>query len=322
MLKNVEIVAVCDSSEKAVKDFSRRHNIPKAYTEISQMFEKENLDFIDICTPPSTHYPICSSAIDHGLHVIVEKPIAITVEDTLKLRDQSKRKNVKVCPIHNTRFRDNVSKAVQMVNEGRVGRIRKVTSVVHSPGPYPDWFWNEEENGGILYESAIHLIDLQTVLCGEHQKVIGLYRNFDEGLNLTTDVSALVEYKSGALGTIDVSAFSPSIYAHFDIFGTGTNINLKFNPNYYSTSLGPYTPLAELKSENKRFFGYAKAFLFGLKSYKRAYHFVVLSEFIKSIELDIDPPITIDSVVPTMRLIEDLRRKRCTSELINVSALA
>jgi len=316
MLKNVEIVAACDTSEKRVRNFSCRNNIPNAYTEISELFEKEKLDFVDICTTPSTHYSICLSAVDRGLNVLVEKPVALSLKETLQLRNKSDSKKVKVCPIHNYRFKNNVLRATQMCKEGRVGKIRKIMSVVHSPGPFPDWFWNEEANGGILYESAIHFIDLQTMLCGEHHKVLGLHRNFNQDFKLTTDICALVEYKSGAIGIIDVSAFASSLYIRLDIFGTATNIHLKFFPDYFSMSLGPITPYAELKSENKRFFGYVRALFLGCKSYKQAYHFKLLSGFIKSIELGTDPPVTIESIVPTMKLLDDLKRNRCT----NVSA--
>jgi predicted dehydrogenase len=309
IIKNVEIVAVCDTSEKEARAFSRRNNIPNTYTEINDLFEKENLDFVDICTTPSTHYPICSNAIDHGLNVLVEKPVALSLEETLVLKDKSESGKVKVCPIHNYRFKENVLKATQRCKEGRVGKIRKIVSIVHSPGPFPDWFWNEETNGGFLYESAIHFIDLQLMLCGDHNKVIGLHKDFSEELKLTTGVSALVEYKSGTIGIIDVNAFSSSLYARLDIFGTASNIHLKFFPDYFSTSLGPFTPYAEFKNENKRFFGYARTLLFGLKKYKRDYHLRLLSEFVKSIESCHDMPVTIDSVIPTMRLLDDLKKK-------------
>jgi len=310
MMRNVEIVAVCDTSAKRAITFSRGHHISNYYTEISELFEKESLDFIDICTPPSTHYTLCSLAMDRGVNTLVEKPITVNIEETLRLQDKSKKKRIKVCVIQNYRFKNNVLRAWQMKKEGRFGRIRTVLSVVHSSGPFPEWFWNEEENGGILYESAIHFIDLQTLLCGEHRKVLGLHKTFNEDLGVTTDISAIVEYKSGAIGIIDVSAFSSSNQARLDLYGTAADVHLKFLPDYFSMSLGPITLYAELKSEVGRFLEYTRTlFVSGLKSYRRNYHFRLLSAFIKSIEQGSDPPVTIDSVVPTMKLLKDLKGK-------------
>jgi len=308
-MSNVRIVAACDASLKKVSNFCRKNNIPRFYTEITKLLEKEKLDFVDICTPPFTHHRICSIAIEYGTNILVEKPIALSLNETIDLKLNSERKNTKLCIIHNYRFKKNVINAMKMYKEGKIGEIQKVITTVHQPSFFPSWFWDEEKSGGILYESAIHFIDIQTMFCGEHEKIIGLYKKFNENLNLTTDICAIVQYKHNTVGIVDINVLSNSRLVRVDLYGTAADVHLKFYPDYFSTSLGLLGPYAELIGEMKRFIKYTGNMFFrGKKNYRRDYHFKLISDFVTSIELDIDPPVTIDSIMPTMKLLEDLKK--------------
>ncbi|MFB3888909.1 MAG: Gfo/Idh/MocA family protein [Candidatus Bathyarchaeia archaeon] len=307
-LANTKIVAVCDASEKAAKRFSQKNGIPKVYTSVEELFENESLDFVDICTPPSTHYKLCSAAIEKGVAVLVEKPVTVSLSEAIELQDKSKKMGTVFCVSHNYRFKDNVLTSLKYYNGGKIGRIHKVATSVHTPGPFADWFWDETNNGGVLYESALHFLDIQTLFCGEHERIAGVHVNFDAKLGITTDVSAVVEYKSGATGIIDVTALSSSIWNRIDVYGTAADLHLKFFPDSLTTSLGVLTPYQELKGELRRFFGYTGTMVFRGKGwYDRKYHAKLIAGFVNAVETKSDPPVTIDSVLPVMKLLNDLR---------------
>ena len=80
-VKDAEIVAVCDQREEVAAETARRWGIPNAYGDFTRMLAKEKLDFVDICTPPLTHYQLAIQAMEAGLHVLVEKPMATTLSE-------------------------------------------------------------------------------------------------------------------------------------------------------------------------------------------------------------------------------------------------
>ena len=102
--KDVEIVAVCDKREELAREIAVNWNVPRSYGGLSEMLQKEKLDFVDICAPPQTHFPLSIEAMEAGLHVIMEKPIALRLSEADEIVSVSKNKGVKLCVIHNQLF--------------------------------------------------------------------------------------------------------------------------------------------------------------------------------------------------------------------------
>jgi len=306
-IKGVNVVAACDKSKKSLQRFCQKFHVGKSYQEIELLLSNESLDFVDICTPPQTHYQLCLTAINHGVNVLVEKPIAINPEQTIDLNNLSLRKNVKVCVVHNYRFRKPVLKAMEMYEKGRLGKIKQVVSTIHMLSAFPEWVWDEEQSGGFLYDSALHFVDLQTFFCGEHDKIVGANIENDDKIGLTTDIQTIIKYKAGAVGIIDMKAFSSSGRGTFDIYGTAADVHLKFYPDYFNLSVGNLGPYSELIDEFKRFSNFAKyLLLLGMKKYRVEYHYKLISDYVKAIKENKEPPVPISSVINTMKLMYDL----------------
>ncbi|MFT4567424.1 MAG: putative dehydrogenase [Saprospiraceae bacterium] len=80
-IPEVELVAICDHDQEKAKQLAQTYNVPKVYTEVDELLVQENIDVIDIITPPDTHYDLCIQAANHGIHIICQKPLAPTLQE-------------------------------------------------------------------------------------------------------------------------------------------------------------------------------------------------------------------------------------------------
>ena len=310
-LNNVELSSICDTDEKRAVFVSKKFKIKKVYTQVDEMLENEDLDMVDICSPGFTHYELCKKVIEGGIgNVLVEKPLTLNLDEALDLQNLSERRNVRVCVIHNYRFRKPVVKLLEMYKEGKIGCIKGLVSIVHGLSAFKsyDWRRDESKSGGILYESGIHSIDLQVLLCGNHKRIISVHSIYDEKLKYTTNIYAMIEYENGAVGIIDLGAFTSSTIFHFYVFGTAADILIKFQPDYFHATTGSLSFYKEFLSENKRFWSFVKTILTGgLSGYNISYHYPIISSFVNSILTDSNSPVSIRDILPTMKLLEDLK---------------
>lgn len=312
-LKGVQVVALCDRNRTRAKKLSRRFRVSKIYEDASELFKEERLDLVDICTPGFTHHRLCMEAIQNGVDVLVEKPLALSVAEANDIDKASKIKGVKVCVVQDYRFKEPFARAMNMYKEGKTGQIKEITGVQHGLSIYssPSWLWNEQRSGGILYELGIHIVDLQAWFCGKHEKIIGINTKFDEKLNYHTDLQAIIKYESGAIGILDLVWFSSFPVFHFNVYGTATDLYTELFPErFYVASSSSLRPIPDFFIEAKRVLKFAKKVVLRQRKKHAVYSFMkLLSEYIVAIEEDKEPPVSVKSVMNTMRLLEDLRKK-------------
>ena len=312
-LKGVQVVAVCDRNRKRAKKMSRRFRVAKTYGDSSELFREERLDLVDICTPGFTHHRLCMEAIQNGVNVLVEKPLALSVAEANEIDKASKIKGIKVCVVHDYRFKEPFARAMNMYKEGKIGKIKEITSVQHGLSIYslPSWLWNEQRSGGILYELGIHIVDLQAWFCGKHAEIIGINTKFDEKLNIHTDLQAIVKYESGAIGILDLVWFSSAPVFYFNVYGTATDVYIQlFQERFEVASGSSLSLLTDSFIEAKRVLKFAKKVLLRQRKKYAVYSFMkLLSNYVTAIKEDKESPVSVKSVMNTMRLLEDLRKK-------------
>lgn len=312
-LKDVQVVAVCDPNRLRARRLSQRFHIAKIYEDSSELFKKEKLDLVDVCTPGFTHHRLCMEAIQNSVNVLVEKPLALTVAEADEIDKASKIKDVKVCVVHDYRFKEPLAKAMNMYKEGKIGEIKEIISVQHGLSVYslPSWLWNEKRSGGILYELGIHIIDLQAWFCGKHEEIIGINTKFDDKLNYHTNLQAIIKYKSGATGILNLGWFSSSPLFCFNIYGTATDAYIELFPErVYIASGSSLMPLTDFFIDARRVLKFVKQVLLGQRKKYVVYSFMkLLSDYVIAIREDKEPPVPVKSVMNTMNLLEDLRKK-------------
>ena len=122
----LHIVAVCDLDPNQARKLLSEHQVESAriYTDYQEMLNKEKLDLVAIATWSGEHAKIALEAIRHGVHVIVEKPIALSIEEARLLIEEAKAHGVKLCTNHQNRFKPGDTR----YSAGhRQGKIRKIT---------------------------------------------------------------------------------------------------------------------------------------------------------------------------------------------------
>jgi predicted dehydrogenase len=117
-LEGVEVAGLCDLNPERVKNLAERFGVKKTYSDYQEMFEKENLDLVDICTPVSTHLRIVCDAAETTPAILVEKPMALNVGECDEMIRTVEKHGRKLCIGHNQIFSPHIQKAKSMVNSG------------------------------------------------------------------------------------------------------------------------------------------------------------------------------------------------------------
>ena len=227
--KDIEAVALCDVLEgKAALEklgyqiYTHEIDIPinlekiiqperiNIYFDYKEMLQKEDIDICSICTESGYHAEIALYCLNHGKHVIVEKPMAMSITDANKMIDTAKQNKVKLAVCHQNRFNKPIQKLRQAVNEGRFGRIFAGTARIlwnRSKEYYSKAGWRGtwKLDGGCLLNQCTHNIDLlQWMIGSEVSSVYGQTANYSHPYIQTEDYgSIIIKFNNGAIGNIE-----------------------------------------------------------------------------------------------------------------------
>lgn len=212
---NLEIIAVCDIVPEHMESVLEKNGLQtensiKRYTDYKKMIEENNLQLVSIATESGFHAEIAIECIKRGVHVIIEKPMAMSLEDADKIIALSKEKNVKVSACHQNRFNLAVQEMRKALEEGRFGRLSHGSIHVRWNRGYDyyaqaPWRGTWAQDGGALMNQCIHGIDLLRWSFGDEvEEVYGQTRQQMHDYLEAEDVGmALVKFKNGAIATIE-----------------------------------------------------------------------------------------------------------------------
>lgn len=212
---NLEIVAVCDVVPEKMEEILAKHNLAddksiKRYTDYKQMLEENELELVSIATESGKHAAIALDAIDAGVSVIIEKPMAMNIADAEEIIKRADEKNVKVSACHQNRFNVAIQEVRKAIEGDRFGKLSHASINVRwnrNKGYYDQapWRGTWEEDGGCLMNQCIHGIDLLRWMMGD--EVVEVYgatrQQFHDYLEAEDVGVAVVKFKNGAIGTIE-----------------------------------------------------------------------------------------------------------------------
>jgi predicted dehydrogenase len=318
-LKGSQIVAVCDQRQQAALEAARRFGIPRAYGDISQMLRKENLDFVDICSPPQTHFQLSVQVMEAGLHVLVEKPMAFSVSEADKMVSVSHRNGVKLCVVHNLLFSPVVQKARQLVDSGAIGDLTSVEVNILARGDGAisrEDHWCHSLPGGIFGEFAPHALYLASAFLGTINSARAIaMKHSDFPWVIADELKVMLEAENG-LGAFSISCNSPRPSLTMDIFGTRRILHLNnFAMSMIQHESGTYRIpdllFDELKSGLQLATGIVSSLL-RVASRRRWYeigHHILIRKFLESVTNNMEPPVTGEDGRETLRILEDICRQ-------------
>ena len=183
----------------------------RAYDDYRLAVEQEDCDAVVICTPPALHCEMAVFCLEHGKHVLVEKPMALCLEECDRMIDAASRSGKKLGVVFQNRFLPPVWKTKKLLDSGEAGALRyaQVNSFWYRGRAYYDLAWRGTwagEGGGCTFAHAVHHIDLLCWMAGMPSEVTAVIDNVAHDNSEEEDVSmALLRYPGGAVGQLTAS---------------------------------------------------------------------------------------------------------------------
>ena len=237
---NLEIFAVCDIVPEKMEEILAKHNLAddksiKRYTDYKQMLEENELELVSIATESGKHAAIALDAIDAGVSVIIEKPMAMNIADAEEIIKRADEKNVKVSACHQNRFNVAIQEVRKAIEGDRFGKLSHASINVRwnrNKGYYDQapWRGTWEEDGGCLMNQCIHGIDLLRWMMGD--EVVEVYgatrQQFHDYLEAEDVGVAVVKFKNGAVGTIEgtTNVYPQNLEETLYIFGENGTVKV------------------------------------------------------------------------------------------------
>ncbi|PZR96114.1 MAG: gfo/Idh/MocA family oxidoreductase [Stutzerimonas stutzeri] len=197
--------AVADPTE-AGRSYSEEKGL-RWYPDHRALLNAGGVDALIVATPNQTHLPIGLDAIAAGVPTLIEKPVAVTVDEARQLSEASAAAGVPVLVGHHRRHNPIIAKAREMVRGGALGRLTNasVLYTFYKHDAYFDLTWRRELGGGPVLINLIHEVDLIRFICGEVAAVQAVTSGSVRGLPVEDTAAVLLELESGALVTISLS---------------------------------------------------------------------------------------------------------------------
>lgn len=312
-IDRMELVSACSRSDQKRNSFCNEFGI-NGYADYDSFLEKDDLDVVVLCTPNGTHLDYGLKAASAGKHLIVEKPLEITVERGKKLIEQCKRNGVGLAVIFQSRFIEDVRKLKQVVDDGAIGQLVMARASIkwfRDQAYYKDAPWRGTlslDGGGALINQAIHTVDLLLWLTGPVARIQAFKGTLThEGIEGEDNIVASILFKNGALGVLEAStSVIPAQNRIIELHGTkGTAI---LDADHFTLS-GPDvstdTQTVEDNVEKKTGSAGASSPLAG---FTIAHHLAQYHEIIKHIDAQTDPPVTGNESLQSLALVQSAYR--------------
>lgn len=156
-IPEAEVVAVYARNEEKAKAFAEKYHIPQFYTDLDRLIAESGCEIVDICLPNFLHAEATLKAAAAGKHIIIEKPLAVTLEEADRMIDACKKAKVKLMYAEELCFAPKYERMRQLVKEGAIGDLFMLKQSEKHSGPHSDWFYDVNlSGGGVLMDMGCH----------------------------------------------------------------------------------------------------------------------------------------------------------------------
>lgn len=214
-ISDCELVAVSDTDRSREEIIEGSKTI--FYSDYQKMIEKEVLDGVVIALPNEAHERVGSACAAKGLHILVEKPIAQSVEAAVKLVDSAAINNVKLLVGHHRRFNSLIEATREIIQSGELGKLVGVSvmSAYYKPSEYfVQGPWRKEPGGGPILINLIHEIDNLRFICGEITDVFAAVSHKGRNFSVEDTVSVSLRLADDTVASILLTDTAPSLWSY------------------------------------------------------------------------------------------------------------
>jgi predicted dehydrogenase len=225
-LKESVFTAVCSRSRDKAKEFAAKYKI-RAHTDVAEMVATEGIDVVVLCTPHPNHREPAIAALEAGAHVLVEKPLASSLEDCDAMIEASGRLGKQLGVVCQRRWYPPAMRVRDAIEQGKIGK--PVFGTVNMLGWRDRNYYESDpwrgtwrgEGGGVLVNQAPHQLDMLYWFMGEIEECYGHWSNLNHPyIEVEDTANAILKFKNGAVANIIVSnSQKPGIFGKVHVHG-------------------------------------------------------------------------------------------------------
>ena len=316
-----ELVAVCDLLTEKLKAVTEKNPEVKAYTDFDEMLRDEEIDIISICLPSGIHADFAVKALEAGKHVLIEKPIDITVSAAERIEEARIRTGKKVGCIYQNRNNAVMKPLKEAIDSGRLGRIFLGTFAVK-------WYREQSyyegkhswhgtwamDGGGSLMNQAIHTVDIMQWLMGEPESVSSTMSVNNHNIESEDLTASVFRFRNGATATfLSTTCAYPGLSTDIQIYGTNGSVELDADVlKRWKIKGEDECDEEDMLDRYGRGNRVACAYEPGLKYG----HITQIEDMVDAVLEDRDPQITPSEAIKAVRLIEAVYRSARTGKTV------
>lgn len=257
-----QVTATCDVMEDNAAERGQQLGAKRIYTNYGRMLKEADIDAVDICLPHDLHAEVSIAASEAGKHVIVEKPIAITLAEADSMIDAARKAGAILMVALNQRYDPAHEHIKQMIDEGVLGRILCIRIDHNQNVSLPEGHWIRSRarlGGGVLIGSGIHRVDLLRWFGGEVTQVANFQVEQPERMEGEVAVVVSALFESGCIGEVTSiwAVRKAPWYEGVWVYGTGGSV-YRVNGLFWDSADGYVrldVPEADSFTEELRHFG-------------------------------------------------------------------
>lgn len=240
-LKGARILAAADVSEKALR-YAKKRGVKNVYNSYEELLKNDEIDAVVVNLPNFLHLDGAEKAAEAGKDILLEKPLARTVEEGEKILSAVRKNGVKLMVGYDLRFNPLLTKTHDEIIDGLFGSVKIAEATNVSGGPFsprsdsvgpvqvPSWWLDKKlSGGGALLDLGSHMIDLLIWLFGE----VVYTESFLEHMfrtDLEDAATCVLKFKDGPVATVKVGWFSTGFLQSLQVCGTAKNMLIKMSP--------------------------------------------------------------------------------------------
>ena len=202
-LPDVELVGVADQDLTIAEDAARRYST-NAFTDYGQLLDETKPEAVSIAVPTVDHLEVAQQIIGRGIHLLIEKPIAFSVEEGIKIMSAAAEANVQLMVGHIERFNPAVMALKERLNNGELGRVFQIDA--RRQGPFPA----RVRDVGVVIDLAVHDVDVMRYIT--NAEVIRVFAETERRIHSTHEdlLSGLLRLSDGTVGTLTINWLTPT----------------------------------------------------------------------------------------------------------------
>ena len=211
-IENIEGAKLVAVSDKIAENMQSYHDEFGAdmYEDSEEMLKREDIDIVSICTPTGLHAPLAIQVAHAKKHIILEKPIAMNLEEADEIIQSCEVNSVKLGVVHPNRYRPVVKELKRILDKNLIGEISHANAIVNwnRNQAYYDqspWRGTKKGDGGALMNQAIHNLDLLLWFMGDVEEVFSMEATRFRDIEAEDVSNGVVRFKNGALGLVQAS---------------------------------------------------------------------------------------------------------------------